>query len=58
MVGREIKGYRTSKNYRKLFELAKKQGVICICNMVPYVSRDIARTLFREEYFEVGGNGS
>ena len=29
---REITGYKTSTDYMKLYELAKKQSVICLCD--------------------------
>lgn len=46
-----ISGYKTSRDYERLWELAQKASVICIVDMIFYdggaPSRDVAHTLFR-----------
>lgn len=52
----EVTGYETSRDYELLFELAKRQSVICI---VDYNKdcRDVAHTLFIGKMGQISARG-
>ena len=55
---RKIRGYKTSKDYKKLFELAQKQSIVCICNYSKNC-RDVAHTLAeRDNTLSVSARGT
>lgn len=43
-VVREIAGYQTSKDYKRLWEIAIKQSVLCVCDY--HECRDSAQTIY------------
>ena len=58
---KNITGYKTSKDYRKLWELAKNQSIVCICDYgtfdAEYRCRDIAHTTYYDGNMNVSARG-
>jgi hypothetical protein len=57
---RNIKDYPVSTNYEKLWELAQKQGVICIVDydrINSWLVRDVCSTIFSQHNYEVSARG-
>lgn len=42
----EISGYKTSRDYKRLWELAQRASVICIVDYGDSHYRDVAQTIF------------
>ncbi|GAF78774.1 unnamed protein product [marine sediment metagenome] len=55
---REITGYKTSRDYIKLYELAQTQSIICMCNFGEGRARDICRTIFDGNLMEISARGT
>jgi hypothetical protein len=55
-VIRDIKGYPTSRDYAKLWELAQKQSVVCVVDFGKDC-RDVAQTITNACYTHVSARG-
>ena len=55
---RNIEGYKTSRDYKELFEMMTKASVVCV---VDYGEtgrcRDVAHTLFRDGVYQISARG-
>ena len=60
VVVREVTGYTTSKDYEKLFELAKEQSVLCLCEFGrgDYKCMDIAHTIWSGTLMKISARGT
>lgn len=56
-VKRDLKGYATSREYEKLYDLAKKQSVACIVNYGGTECRDIAQTIASHGEVQITARG-
>jgi hypothetical protein len=52
-----VTGYRTSRNYSRLWELAKAQSIICLCDF-PGGARDVAHTIADSQSCQVSERGT
>lgn len=55
-VVRQISGYKTSRSYDTLWDLAKNQSIVCICKYKSG-SRDVAHTIWTDTLVEISARG-
>lgn len=54
-VIREVSGYKTSKDYKKLYVLCQQQSVICLCDNGQCT--DVAHTIFSNGSIGISARG-
>jgi hypothetical protein len=54
----QITGYKTSRSFDVLWDLAKNQSIICLCKMRDANHKEICRTIWTDSLVEISARGT